>query len=31
VVAGAAHLASIEQPEQVTRLLVDHFIDLSAT
>jgi 3-oxoadipate enol-lactonase len=31
VVAGAAHLANIEQPEQVTRLLLDHFIDLSAT
>jgi 3-oxoadipate enol-lactonase len=24
VVAGAAHLANIEQPEQVTRLLLDH-------
>ena len=31
VVAGAAHLANIEQPQQVTRLLLDHFIDLSAT
>jgi len=31
VVAGAAHLANIERPEQVTRLLLDHFIDLSAT
>lgn len=31
VVAGAAHLANIEQPEQLTRLLLDHFIDLSAT
>jgi 3-carboxy-cis,cis-muconate cycloisomerase/3-oxoadipate enol-lactonase len=31
VVAGAAHLANIEQPEQVTRLLLDHLIDLSAT
>jgi 3-carboxy-cis,cis-muconate cycloisomerase/3-oxoadipate enol-lactonase len=31
VVAGAAHLANIEQPEQVTRLLLDHFIDQSAT
>jgi hypothetical protein len=26
-----AHLADIEQPEQVTRLLLDHFTDLSAT
>jgi 3-carboxy-cis,cis-muconate cycloisomerase/3-oxoadipate enol-lactonase len=25
VVPGAAHLANIEQPEQVTRLLLDHF------
>jgi len=31
VVAGAAHLANIERPEQVTRLLLDHVIDLSAT
>jgi 3-oxoadipate enol-lactonase len=31
VVSGAAHLANIEQPEQVTRLLVDHLIDPSAT
>jgi 3-oxoadipate enol-lactonase len=25
VVGGAAHLANVEQPEQVTRLLLDHF------
>ena len=25
VVPGAAHLANVEQPEQVTRLLLDHF------
>jgi 3-carboxy-cis,cis-muconate cycloisomerase/3-oxoadipate enol-lactonase len=25
VVAGAAHLASVEQPERIARLLVDHF------
>jgi 3-oxoadipate enol-lactonase len=25
VVAGAAHLASVEQPGRITRLLVDHF------
>jgi 3-oxoadipate enol-lactonase len=31
VVAGAAHLANIEQPEQVTRMLLDHLIDPSAT
>jgi 3-carboxy-cis,cis-muconate cycloisomerase/3-oxoadipate enol-lactonase len=31
VVAGAAHLANIEQPEQITRLLLDHLIDPSAT
>jgi 3-oxoadipate enol-lactonase len=31
VVAGAAHLANVEQPEQVTRLLLDHFIGPSAT
>jgi 3-carboxy-cis,cis-muconate cycloisomerase/3-oxoadipate enol-lactonase len=30
VVAGAAHLANIEQPDQVTRLLLDH-LDPSAT
>jgi 3-oxoadipate enol-lactonase len=24
VVAGAAHLANIEQPQRVTRLLLDH-------
>jgi 3-carboxy-cis,cis-muconate cycloisomerase/3-oxoadipate enol-lactonase len=27
VVADAAHLANIEQPQQVTRLLLDHFTD----
>jgi 3-oxoadipate enol-lactonase len=26
VVPGAAHLANIEQPEQVTRLLLGHFV-----
>jgi 3-oxoadipate enol-lactonase len=31
VVAGAAHLANIEQPQRVTRLLLDHFTDPSAT
>jgi 3-oxoadipate enol-lactonase/4-carboxymuconolactone decarboxylase len=27
VVAGAAHLANVEQPERVTRLLLDHLAD----
>jgi 3-oxoadipate enol-lactonase len=31
VVAGAAHLANIAQPEPVTRLLLDHLLDPSAT
>jgi 3-oxoadipate enol-lactonase len=31
VVTAAAHLANIEQPEQVTQMLLDHFIDPSAT
>jgi 3-oxoadipate enol-lactonase len=31
VVADAAHLANIEQPQRVTRLLVDHFTALSVT
>ena len=26
VVSGAAHLANIEQPEQVSRLLLDHLV-----
>jgi 3-carboxy-cis,cis-muconate cycloisomerase/3-oxoadipate enol-lactonase len=30
VVAGAAHLANIEQPERVTRLLLDHLTDPTA-
>ena len=31
VVADAAHLADIGQPRRVTRLLLDHFADVSAT
>jgi 3-carboxy-cis,cis-muconate cycloisomerase/3-oxoadipate enol-lactonase len=31
VVPGAAHLANIEQPRPVTRLLLEHFTDPSAT
>jgi 3-oxoadipate enol-lactonase len=31
VVADAAHLANIEQPERITRLLLDHFTGPSAT
>jgi 3-carboxy-cis,cis-muconate cycloisomerase/3-oxoadipate enol-lactonase len=31
VVPGAAHLANVEQPRQVTRLLLDHFTNPSAT
>jgi pimeloyl-ACP methyl ester carboxylesterase len=31
VVAGAAHLANIEQPQRVTGQLLDHFTDPSAT
>ncbi|MBF9134881.1 3-oxoadipate enol-lactonase [Plantactinospora sp. S1510] len=27
VVGDAAHLASVEQPERITRLLLDHFLD----
>jgi hypothetical protein len=31
VVAGAAHLANIQQPKLITRLLLDHLADPSAS